>query len=142
MSYDDGQVLQGLQAKWTFLGATVLEWISGFSVFLLLSLFAKPGRMGLMIPFMVGGWVLTTVGLASIRSMFPDEERGVRNYLMTTCGFSPVDLPSPASIQPVWSAAPLRELPDNWKFTKLGLDETLPSFQNQLLEVDEDGENV
>ena len=142
MNYDDGQVLQGLQVKWTFLGATLLEWGAGFVVFLILSLFAKPGRMGLMVPFMVGGWVATTVGMASVRNLFPDEERGVRNALMSKCGFKPMDIPSPSFLQPVWSAAPLRELPKDWKFTKLGLDETLPTFENQLLEADEDGQDV
>ena len=142
MSYDDGQVLQGLQVKWTFLGATLLEWAAGFSIFLLLSIFAKPGKLGIMVPFMVGGWVGTTVALASFRNVFPDEERGLRNMLMTKCGFRPIDIPAPASLQPLWSATPLRELPEDWRFTKLGLDEALPSFRNQLLEADEDGEDV
>ena len=132
MLRDDGEVLQGLDENWTFMGASLMEWMMGIVVFMLISLFAeKPGRA---MPFMLAGWVGTTVSLATLRRSFPDEQRGVANALCTACGFPPVGIPLPSSLQPTWSGAPLRALASDKKFVRLGLDEHFPSFRDQLNE--------
>lgn len=138
MQFDDGEVLQGLQVNWTFLGANLMEWSAGFMVFILASLFAEPGRMGVAVPFMIIGWVSTTVALAAARKSFPDEERGMRNALLAFCGFSPLDVPAPSNLQPVWSATPISELPEEWLFTQLGLGEILPTFERQYTDLEEE----
>ena len=131
MQYDSGEVLQGLNENWTFLGANMLEWASGLVVFLMISAFSTtPARA---MPFMLGGWVLTTTTLASLRSMFPDEERGVRNAMLTAAGFPPPGIPAPSALQPYWSAAPVRILSEESNFARLGIDQLLPSFERDLL---------
>jgi hypothetical protein len=90
---------------------------------------------------MLLGWVITTVSLATLRRTFPDEERGLRNYLLVLCGITPLDIPSPAQLQPVWSACPIRELPRGSKFVELGLEEMFPSLMNDLKEED-DGQSA
>ena len=132
MHYDDGEVLQGLDENWTFMGGNVMEWGCGLVVFLLISLFAdSPARA---MPFMLLGWVLTTVTLASLRKSFPDEERGVRNAIAVACGFPPPGIPAPSKLQPLWSGAPSREPKNNSRFVQLGLDRMFPSFQRQYSE--------
>ena len=132
MSYDNGEVLQGLDENWNFMGANIVEWASGVVVFLLVSLlFSSPSTA---MPFMLAGWVLTTVSLAALRHSFPDQERGVRNALCSALGVAPPGLPAPASIQPRWSAVPLRELDGDCKFKRLGLGELFPSFLDDLEE--------
>jgi hypothetical protein len=129
---DDGEVLQGLNERWTFMGANAMEWACGLVVFLMISLFAAtPGRA---MPFMLIGWVLTTTSLASLRRSFPDEERGVRNAICAAAGVPPMGIPAPASLQPVWSQCPIRDLPENCKFKKLGLDLLFPSLTDQYLD--------
>ena len=135
MQFDNGEVLQDLHKSWTFLGANMMEWASGLVVFLLISLFGEsPVRV---MPFMLLGCVGTAYSLASLRMMFPDEERGVRNAVMSSLGFKPVDIPAPSNFQPVWSGAPLIELPENWRFTEMGLDQLYPTLEEQLMEEDE-----
>ena len=130
MQFDDGEVLQGLDENWTFMGANAIEWASGLVVFMMISLFAEsPGRA---MPFMLAGWVLTTTTLASMRKSFPDEERGVRNALGTACGFPPPGIPKPAVMQPVWSPAPMKELSENCKFRKYGLDSLFVSMEAEI----------
>ena len=132
MNYDNGEVLQGLDENWTFMGANAMEWGCGLVVFLLISLFAdSPARA---MPFMLLGWVLTTTTLAGLRRSFPDQERGVRNAVATACGFPPPGIPAPSVLQPVWSGAPLKELPQNCKFVELGLDQEFQSFQREFSE--------
>lgn len=132
---DNGEVLPGLDENWTFMGANAMEWACGLVVFLLISLFAdSPARA---MPFMLLGWVLTTVTLAGLRKSFPDEERGVRNALSTACGFPPPGIPAPSSLQPIWSGAQLREIPTNTKFYELGLHSMFPTFQRQYTEAEE-----
>ena len=132
MQFDDGEVLQGLDENWTFMGANAMEWACGLVVFLLISLFAdSPARA---MPFMLLGWILTTTTLAALRRSFPDEERGVRNAVATSCGFPPPGIPLPSSLQPVWSGAPIKKVPDNWKFKQLGFDQIFPSFERQFTE--------
>lgn len=135
MQFDNGEVLQGLDENWTFMGANAMEWACGLVIFLLISLFAdSPARA---MPFMLLGWILTTTTLASLRKSFPDEERGVRNAVASSCGFPPPGIPAPASMQPVWSGAPARELDPSSRFVELGLDKMLPSFQRQFEEAED-----
>ena len=124
MHYDSGEVLNGLSDNWSFMGANAMEWAAGLVVFLMISLFAdSPARA---MPFMMAGWILTTTQLAMLRRMFPDEERGVRNAVMTSCGFSPIGIPTPSILQPVWSATPVSDLAEESRFRRLGLDTVFP----------------
>ena len=135
MQFDDGEVLQGLDEDWTFMGANAMEWACGLVVFVLISLFAdSPARA---MPFMLLGWVLTTTTLAAMRRGFPDQERGVRNAVCVACGFPPPGIPAPSVMQPVWSGCPVREVRAMSKFCQLGLDQMFPSFQRQFTDADE-----
>ena len=135
MQFDDGEVLQGLDEEWTFMGANAMEWACGLVVFVMISLFAdSPARA---MPFMLLGWVLTTTSLAAMRRGFPDQERGVRNAVCVACGFPPPGIPAPSVMQPVWSGCPARDVRQNSKFVQLGLDKMFPSFQRQYTESDE-----
>lgn len=135
MRFDDGEVLQGLDENWTFMGANAMEWATGLVVFLLISLFAdSPARA---MPFMLAGWVLTTTTLASLRRSFPDQERGVRNAVSTSCGFPPPGIPAPAILQPVWSGCPVKKIRTTSRFQKLGLDRMFPSFERDRTEADQ-----
>lgn len=130
MSYDDGEVLPGLNESWNFMGANAMEWAAGLVVFLMISLFAdSPARA---MPFMLAGWILTTVSLASMRRSFPDEERGVRNAIAASCGFHPPGIPAPAVLQPTWSHAPIRKMNPNTKFMKYGFDRMFPTNEREL----------
>ena len=128
--YDDGEVLPGLNETWTFLGANVMEWCVGLVVFLMIGGCARTPSSAM--PAMMTGWIVTTTTLAATRRSFPDEERGTRNAVLTACGFPPPGIPAPSSIQPVWSAAPVQELPETSKFIALGFDQLFPSFQRDL----------
>lgn len=129
---DNGEVLQGLNDRWTFMGGNIVEWSCGLMVFCLISLFAEtPGRA---MPFMLIGGVLTTTSLASLRNSFPDEERGVRNALCAACGFPPIGIPAPSSLQPVWSASPIREIAPTKGFVQLDLDYIFPSLVDSLFD--------
>lgn len=135
MQFDNGEVLQGLDENWTFMGGNAMEWACGLVVFLLISLFAdSPARA---MPFMLLGWILTTTTLASLRRSFPDQERGVRNAVATACGFPPPGIPLPSSLQPVWSGAPARKVNPKSKFAELGLEQLFPTFQRQFEEAEE-----
>ena len=135
MQFDDGEVLQGLDEDWTFMGANAMEWACGLVVFVLISLFAdSPARA---MPFMLLGWVLTTTTLAAMRRSFPDQERGVRNAVCVACGFPPPGIPAPSVMQPLWSGSPSRELQQNTKFVQLGLPQMFPSFQRQYTDSEE-----
>ena len=130
MKFDDGEVLQGLDENWTFMGANAMEWACGLVVFLLISLFAdSPARA---MPFMLLGWILTTTTLAGLRRSFPDQERGVRNAVSTACGFPPPGIPAPSRLQPIWSGCPVKKVDERSKFVELGLDKMFPSFERDL----------
>src|SRR5262249_28011606 len=130
MQFDDGEVLQGLDEEWTFMGANAMEWACGLVVFVMISLFAdSPARA---MPFMLLGWVLTTTTLAAMRRIFPDQERGVRNAVCVACGFPPPGIPAPSVMQPIWSGSPMREAKTSSKFVQLGLEDMFPSFQRQF----------
>lgn len=124
---DNGEVIPGLNEPWTFAGAKVMEWVSGFVMFMVVSeLFGiQPGKA---MPILLAVWFTTTLGLASLRRRFPDEERGVRNVAMVALGFPPPGIPAPAAIEPLWSGAPMREVPESTYFSKLGLDRLFPSI--------------
>ena len=77
---------------------------------------------------------MTAVTLASMRKSFPDEERGVRNAVATTFGFPPPGIPIPSKLQPVWSGAPLREIPKSSKFSKMGFSQMFPIHSRQFTE--------
>ena len=135
MQFDDGEVLQGLDEEWSFMGANAMEWACGLVVFILISLFAEsPARA---MPFMLAGWILTTTSLAGMRRSFPDEQRGVRNAISTSCGFPPPGIPTPSALQPIWSGCPSREVKQKSKFVEYGLDQMFPSFEIQFSEADE-----
>ncbi len=136
MQYDNGEVLPGLNETWTFGGATLVEWGAGFAVFCIISLFGRSPAT--LMPFMLTGWVTTTWTLASVRRMFPDEERGLRNFLMTSCGIQPFGIPAPSKLQPVWSACPIAGIPKTKRFHALGLSKMFPSFEEALKPVDDD----
>ncbi len=135
MQFDNGEVLQGLDENWSFMGGNAMEWACGLVVFLLISLFAdSPARA---MPFMLLGWVMTTTTLATLRRSFPDQERGVKNAVSTACGFPPPGIPAPASLMPYWSGAHTREISSKTRFVELGLDQMFPSFQRQFEEAQE-----
>ena len=125
MSYDGGEVLQGLEEEWTFMGANLMEWASGMMVFLIIGSVSSSTVRAM--PFMIVGFISTAMTLASLRKIYPDEHRGVRNMLTSSLGFPPMDIPLPASLQPVWSSSPIRELPEKCAFVKLGLEEVFAS---------------
>jgi len=130
--FDDGEVLPGLDDTWTFMGANAMEWAVGLVVFLMIGSFARTPASAM--PAMMTGWIVTTACLASTRRLYPDQERGVRNAVMSSCGFNPTDIPAPAILQPVWSASPLEELSQESNFRHLDLDVLFPSFTESLEE--------
>lgn len=110
---DNGEVIPGLNEDWTFAGAKMFEWIAGFMMLLLATEFLvdKPAKAApLLVCIMIG----TTLGMATLRRSFPDEERGVRNYMCALMGFAPPGIPAPSMVQPIWSGAPMRKM-DNLK---------------------------
>ena len=81
---DSGGVIPGLNEDWTFAGCKPFEWLAGFMTsFLVANMVDKPATW---MPILVMIWIGTTLGLAFLRRKFPDEERGVRNLVMVTCG--------------------------------------------------------
>lgn len=132
---DDGEVLPRLNEPWTFMGAKAMEWMVGVVVFLGIGAFASPATA---MPFMLAGWFMTTMTLAKLREKYPDEEKGLRNAAMSSIGIAPPDIPAPSAIQPMWSNAPLKEVPNEWKLKEYGLDTLFPSFQRQLEDDDND----
>ena len=88
---DSGDVLPGLDEPWTFMGANAMEWAVGLVVFLLIGSMSRTPASAM--PLMMVGWLLTTSTLASTRRLYPDEQRGVRNAVMSACGFPPPGIP-------------------------------------------------
>ena len=76
-------------------------------------------------PLMIIVALGTTLGLASIRRGFPDEERGLRNACMVAMGFEPPGIPAPAQFRSYWSGAPVKSLPEKSYFNELNLDEVV-----------------
>lgn len=123
---DSGDVIVGLDEPWTFLGATLVEWMSGFVMFMIASqLFFTKITQGM--PILLVIWIGTTLSMKYGRLAFPDGERGLRNALAVFFGVCPPGLPLPSEMQPIWSGAPLRELGKEAHFTVLNLNEILDS---------------
>ena len=116
---DNGAVIQGLNAKWTFFGANIMEWACGMGVFFIISLFGR-SPTAVMVPMLVGMFV-TAISLSRLRKKFPDEERGVRNVILNSLDLPPPGIPAPARQQPIWSQFPVRELPNQCRYVRLGL---------------------
>ena len=119
---DDGYVIPGLNEQWTLGGARLMEWIAGVCMSLVVSEIFMT-KMARQTPVLACILVGTTFGLAALRRQFYDEERGVRNFCMVAMGICPPSLPAPASLQPVWSASPMRALSEQSNYMQLGLDQ-------------------
>ena len=118
---DSGSVIPGLNEDWTFAGCKPFEWLAGFMTsFLVANMVDKPATW---MPILVMIWIGTTLSLAFLRKKFPDEERGVRNLVMVTCGFEPPGIPAPAKLQPLWSGAPIKNVKKDCLYEQLGLEE-------------------
>ena len=118
---DNGEVIPGLNEDWTLGGAKLSEWVGGFMMFIIASelFFTNVGKsMPQLMAIFIGG----TFGMAALRRMFPDEERGIRNAAMTAMGIPPPGIPAPAVLQPYWSGAPMREMDETTEFKALSLD--------------------
>jgi hypothetical protein len=120
---DSGEEIYGLGEEWSFLGAKVVEWCAGLAMFIIASEIFFKGDLAGSMPFLLAVWIATTVSMATLRKRFPDEEKGLMNMLMVTCGFAPPGIPAPAEIQPLWSGAPIRYMPEGAEFSQLGLEE-------------------
>jgi hypothetical protein len=116
---DSGDVIPGLNEDWTFMGCKAMEWMAGFMTSLLVANGVdKPAHS---MPLLVSIWVGTTLTIALTRKKFPDEERGVRNLVMTACGFEPPGIPAPAALQPSWSGGRLQRLSPTCEYERLNL---------------------
>jgi hypothetical protein len=82
-------------------------------------------------PFLVLVMIGTTLSLATLRKRFPDEERGVMNLLMTTCGFAPPGIPVPSKLQPRWSGGRITTLDKDSMFMQLELHQTIQMAQEE-----------
>lgn len=101
-----------------------MEWICGFVAMVISSeAFDKPAKWA---PVLITIMLFTTFGMASVRKRFPDEERGLRNFLMVSMGFIPPDIPIPAVLQPYWSGAPMRQLEEKTNYVQLELQNLFP----------------
>lgn len=118
---DSGEVIPGLNEPWTFAGCKLMEWMSGFVMLICVSEFLPKATMAKYMPILLGAWMGTTFGMAALRKLFPDEERGLANRAMVMLGIAPPGIPAPAAIQPLWSAAPLRNLDDDSEYMQLEL---------------------
>ena len=120
---DDGHVIPCLNEDWTFASAKLIEWMAGMmTAFMVSTAFEKPAHyMPLLILIMIG----TTLFLATLRKRFPDEERGVMHLCMTTCGFAPPGIPTPARLQPRWSGGRIEGLTPTCLYEQLELDQVV-----------------
>lgn len=127
---DSGEEIPGLNEGWTFIGCKASEWIAGISM-----MFTLPVLTGLSagksMPILLATAVGTAYGLAALRRQFPDENKGLMNFVMVSIGIAPPGIPAPAQLEPKWSGAPIRELPEKCKFRELGLDQLFEKDQNE-----------
>jgi len=123
---DDGQVIPSLNEDWTFCSAKPMEWVSGLIAgMIFIEVFLPKGSWGKFMPLIIIVMVGIPLTLATLRKLYPDEERGLRNHVMSILGMPPPCIPMPAMLQPVWSGAPFHELKDvkpQCKYLKLQLD--------------------
>ena len=122
---DNGEEIPGLNEEWSFMGAKLFEWVSGFVAMIIFNEMAG-AKAAMAMPLLLMIMVGTTLVLAGVRSRFPDEERGVRNLMCLALGFAPPGIPTPSALQPVWSGAPARALKPESKYEQLGLSEIFP----------------
>jgi len=122
---DNGEVIPNLDEPWTLAGATLMEWVSGFTMaIMVMELFF--GTTAKYMPVLVVVLLGTTFGLAVLRRGFPDSHKGVANSLIVMLGSTPPGLPAPAQFQPEWSASPLKSYPDEKEWVELSLDLVFP----------------
>lgn len=120
---DNGEVIPGLNDGWTFLGAKLMEWVSGLMMALMIA--QMFGLTSTHAPIFAAAVFGTTFGLRNLRQQFPDEEKGIANMVAANLGFAPPKIPKPAGIQPIWSGAPIKTLSEKKEFVELGLAEAL-----------------
>lgn len=132
---DNGEEIPGLNEEWTFAGAKLMEWVSGFVMFMIVSEMAKLNPANSM-PILLVVWMGTTLGLATLRRRYPDEERGVRNAVCVALGFAPPGIPAPAVIKPYMSGAPVRQCKKDSYFVQLNLEEALRARRQGELRAD------
>ncbi len=119
---DNGEVINGLNEGWTFIGANLTEWLAGFMMTLFIgSAFgiSPVGGTPIFITTLAG----ITFGMAALRKQFPDGTRGVANSFMISMGLPPPGIPRPSSIQPLWSGGPIKQVSEKKDYSHLNLDE-------------------
>ena len=124
------KLIPGLDEDWTLGGANLLEWMAGFMALIIASEVVFTGKMTRSMPALMTVWVSVTFGLAALRKMFPDGQRGLMNKVLVSVGVCPPNLPAPAVLRPFWSGFPLRELAPDCKLKQLGIEEAL-DFRNE-----------
>ncbi len=118
---DSGDEIPALNESWTLAGAKVGEWMAGFMTCLVvIELFhIRTARYSPVLAMVLLG---TTILLATLRRLYPDEEKGMMNAAMVNCGFAPPGIPTPAQLQPLWSGGRVTSLPKTSYFEDLKLD--------------------
>lgn len=119
---DNGEEIPLLNESWSFMGIRLNEWLAGFMVMMLIIAVTGASAPRVM-PLVVVAGIVTAMAFGALRRQFPDEERGVRNYFMVLLGFTPPGVPTPSSLQPYWSGAPIRKLKKETRYQELDLDE-------------------
>ena len=121
------EVISSLNERWSFMGATAIEWAGGFVSFIVCAEFVDKIARGM--PLLLTAWFLTTFSLAALRRRFPDQDRGLRNWCMMMCGIEPLDIPAPAKMQPYWSSMPIRGLKQGCHYNTLELDQVFRELE-------------
>jgi hypothetical protein len=135
---DNGETIPGLNEDWSLGGAKMMEWIAGFCSFMIASELLYGGPSGRAMPQLLMIWLMTTFSLAGLRKKFPDEERGMRNAVMTACGIHPPGIPAPAQLQPYWSGCPVRDLKEECDLKILGIWDVIEELSEEEKEGEED----
>ena len=130
---DDGQVIPALNENWTFAGATPMEWASGLAAAIIFSeLFIS--NLGRSMPLVLMVLISVPILLSTLRKTYPDEERGLRNHLMSVLGLEPPGIPKPSMLQPLWSGSPVAQIKENSDYKRLGLDGIFPRGEDNELD--------
>ena len=119
---DNGEVIPGLNESWTLGGAKLGEWMAGFMALIIASEVLFTDKLAKSMPALMLIWVGTTFGMAALRRMYPDEERGLRNQAMVAIGVPPPGIPLPAQLQPYWSGFPAKDIDPKSEFAQLNLN--------------------